>query len=187
METPDTELMARLAAGDDLALNTLMQRWGDRVTAFLLRTTGRREVALDLAQEAFVKLYRARDRYRPTANFSTYLFAIASNLARNHARWQARHPTVSLDDEGFHNSPREAMDPQDTPDASALAREKLCAVREAFAALPSDIREPMTLLVHEGMSYADIASVLGCSVKAVENRIYRARQVLRERLAGLRA
>src|SRR5688572_13207869 len=97
MEASDPELMARLSAGDDLALNALMDRWGGRVAGFLHKMTGQHEAAADLAQETFVKLYQARGRYRPSGNFSTYLFAIASNLARNHARWKSRHPTVSID------------------------------------------------------------------------------------------
>jgi RNA polymerase sigma-70 factor (ECF subfamily) len=187
MDDSDAELMARLAAGDDLSLNALMQRWGDRITAFLLRMTGRHDVALDLAQETFVKLYQARARYRPTASFSTYLFAIASNLARNHARWKSRHPTVSLDDDGPHGITHTPEDSRELPDQSLLSRETVRAVQDAFLTLPLDLREPMTLLVHEGMSYAEIAGLVGCSVKAVENRIYRARQLLRERLGGLRA
>jgi RNA polymerase sigma-70 factor (ECF subfamily) len=94
MEATDAELMASLAAGEDLALNALMARWSERVIAFLFRMTGRRETAVDLAQETFVKLYQARGNYRPQGAFSTYLLAFAVNLARNHARWQARHPTV---------------------------------------------------------------------------------------------
>ena len=91
MDASEPELMSRLAAGDDLALNVLMDRWGERVASFLHKMTGSRDTAVDLAQETFVKLYQARDRYRPSGSFSTYLFAIASNLARNHARWKSRH------------------------------------------------------------------------------------------------
>jgi RNA polymerase sigma-70 factor, ECF subfamily len=97
MEATDTELMTRLAQGDDLALNALMTRWGERVASFLYRMTGNPATAADLAQETFVKLYQARYRYRAAGKFSTYLFAIAANLERNHARWKMRHPTVSID------------------------------------------------------------------------------------------
>ena len=96
-ESTDAELMAGLAAGEDLALSLLMHRWRDRVASFLHKMTGHPDIAADLVQETFVKLYLARNRYRPAGKFSTYLFAIAANLGRNQARWHARHPTVSLD------------------------------------------------------------------------------------------
>lgn len=186
MEPSDFELMARLAKGDDPALNVLMDRWGGRVTSFLFRMTGNRDSAVDLAQETFVKLYQARNRYRPGGNFSTYLFAISGNLARNHARWKRRHPTVSLDapqeDAGASAQP---ADPGRTPLEAADAREKTAAVDRAFQTLPEDLREAMALFIYEGMSHAEIASLAGCSTKAVETRIYRARQLLKERLKDL--
>ena len=185
METSDTELMARLADGDDLALNALMERWSERVAAFLYKMTGHHETAVDLAQEAFVKLYQARERYRPNGTFSTYLFAIASNLARNHARWKGRHPTVSIDatlEDGVPVVP-ELTDNHQTPEEAAQSAEKFRAVHEAFLLLPPDLREAMTLFVYEAMGYAEISAISGCSPKAVETRIYRARQILKERLS----
>jgi RNA polymerase sigma-70 factor (ECF subfamily) len=186
MDASDPELMRRLAGGDDLALNVLMDRWSTRVAAFLHRMTGNRDTAVDLAQETFVKLYQARCRYRPSGNFSTYLFAIASNLARNHARWIARHPTLSTDampDDG--GTVPELRDAARTPGEAVEAREKARAIQRAFQCLPPDLREAMTLFVYEGMGYAEIAAVALCSPKAVETRIYRARQLLREELKEL--
>jgi len=187
MDATDSELMSRLAAGDDLALNALMSRWSARVVAFLFRMTGQRAAAVDLAQEAFVKLYQARKHYRPQGQFSTWLFAIAANLARNHARWTSRHPTVSLDatdPQGAQTLP-EAADLRPTPGEAAVAREKSAALNAAILALPLDLREALTLLVHEEMSYAQIAQLAGCSPKAVETRIYRARQILKQQLQEL--
>lgn len=186
MEPTDADLMQQLVAGDDLALNALMARWRDRVAAFLFRMTGDQSAATDLAQETFVRLYQMRMRYRPMGQFSSYLFTIAANLARNHARWLSRHPTVPLDrpswgedDAGFSDTlPAPGRSPQET----AVAVETVEAVERAFAALPRDLREAMSLFVHEGLSYAEIAGVAGVSVKAVEMRIYRARQFLRSRL-----
>lgn len=184
MDASDSELMVRLADGEDLALNLLMDRWGQRVTSFLFRMTGHREAAVDLSQETFVKLYQARKKYRPSGTFSTYLFTIAANLARNHARWKSRHPTVSLDATGDDGIPvmAETVDPGQTPDSAADTSETYRAVHRALMALPHDLREAMTLFVYEGMGYADIAALTGCSAKAVETRIYRARQILKERL-----
>ncbi len=187
MDASDLELMTRLAAGEDLALNDLITRWSDRIIAFLLRMTGHRETAVDLAQETFVKLYQSRHRYQPHGQFSTYLFAIAANLARNHNRWQSRHPTVSLDTTHPDGSPDwpTATDPHLTPDASALAHEQSSTIHAAILKLPPDLREALTLFVHEDMSYAHIAHLTHCSAKAVETRIYRARQILKEHLKNL--
>lgn len=189
MEASDSELMIRLAEGEDLALNALMSRWEQRVTSFLFKMTGHRETAVDLAQEAFVKLYQARSRFRPAGTFSNYLFTIAANLARNHARWKSRHPTVSLDaaDDDGVSVVAEAADPANTPDKAAGVSEEYREVHNALLALPYDLREAMTLFVYEGLGYADIAILSGCSAKAVETRIYRARQILKEQLKGVRA
>lgn len=184
----DSDLMSRLAAGDDLALNVLMTRWSARVSSFLFRMTGQRDVAADLAQETFVKLYQARSRYKSSGAFSTWLFAIAANLARNHSRWLRRHPTVSMDetDSAGEASFPEPADPSRAPDGMAVGNEIADTVNRAVLALPLDLREALTLFVHEDLGYADIAGILGCSPKAVETRIYRARQILKEKLAGLR-
>ncbi len=184
METSDSELMVRLADGEDRALNLLMERWGQRVTSFLFKMTGQREAAVDLAQETFVKLYQARAKYRPSGTFSTYLFTIAANLARNHARWKSRHPTISLDATGEDGVSvmSETVDPRNTPDKAADVSENYRAVHKALLALPHDLREAMTLFVYEGMGYADIATLTRCSAKAVETRIYRARQILKDQL-----
>lgn len=187
MDAPDSELMCRLAAGEDLALNVLMDRWGARVTAFLLKMTGNHDAAVDLAQETFVKLYQARGKYRPGGVFSTYLFTIAANLARNHARWARRHPTVALDTLSDERgaATREIEDSGHSPAQAAQKQEDLRAIHEAFLRLPPDLREAMTLFVHEGMGYAEIGKVSGCSPKAVETRIYRARQLLKDHLKPL--
>jgi RNA polymerase sigma-70 factor (ECF subfamily) len=176
---PDADLaaMQRLAAGDDLALNGIMERWKDKVAAFLVRMTGDSAMAVDLTQETFVKLFQHRARYRPTAAFPTYLFRIASNLARNHARWKMRHPAVSFDDENNHLP--ESVESHLSPDQQMESREQMQRVEKALAALPADLREAMLLFTYEDMSYTEIAAAAGCTAKAVETRIYRARHILR--------
>lgn len=174
----DIQLMQQLANGEDLALNTLMARWRGRVAAFLLRMVGDHATAMDLTQESFVRLYTSRHRYQPTAVFSTYLFHIAANLARSHIRWKGRHPTVPLtDNEGamIH----ESADPQLSPDDAAALHEKTTLVNQAIATLPTDLREALLLFTVEDMSHTEVAVALGCSAKAIEVRIYRARQMLR--------
>lgn len=181
---PDADIaaMQRLAAGDDLALNDLMDRWKNKVAAFLLRMTGNAAAATDLTQETFVKLYQSRARYRPSAAFPTYLFHIAANLARNHARWKQRHPTLSIDNADDHVP--ESVDAQPGPDEQMERNEQMQRVEAALAALPADLREVMLLFTYQDMSYAEIATAAGCSAKAVETRIYRARQMLRVSLGG---
>ena len=178
----DIALMLRLAGGEDLALNDLISRWRDRLAAFLLRMVGDHATAMDLTQETFVRLYTSRKTYKPTAAFSTYLFHIATNLARTQARWRKRHPTVPMEDESGEIR-HEAVDSLPSPDESADLHERADLVNRTIAALPEDQREALLLFTVEGMSQAEVAAALGCSPKAVEVRVYRARQLLREALA----
>lgn len=184
---PDADILAmqRLAAGDDLALNEIMERWRDKVAAFLLRMTGNTATAEDLALETFVRLYRHCGSYAPSAAFASYLFRIAANLARNHQRWLQRHPTVALVDE--HETLRDSSGNGASPAESAEMAESLRAVESAIAALPVDLREAILLFTYEEMSYSQIATTVKCSEKAVETRIYRARQMLRGMLKELEA
>lgn len=181
---PDTDiaLMLRLAGGEDLALNDLISRWRDRLAAFLLRMVGDHATAMDLTQETFVRLYTSRKTYKPSAAFSTYLFHIAANLARTQARWRKRHPTVPMEDESGEIR-HEGVDSLPSPDENADLHERADLVNRAIAALPEDQREALLLFTVEGMSQAEVAAALGCSPKAVEVRVYRARQLLREALA----
>lgn len=184
---PDADILAmqRLAAGDDLALNEIMHRWCDKVAAFLQRMTGDPDAAVDLAQETFVRLYQHCGSYSPSAAFPTYLFRIAANLARNHHRWRRRHPTVSLEDE--EGASGETPGQQSSPDADMQSSERLRTIEAAIAALPPELREAMLLFTYEDLSYAQIAEAAHCSSKAVETRIYRARQMLRSLLKDLDA
>ena len=179
----DIEAMRRLSSGDDLALNGIMHRWRDKLAAYLYRSTGSHEAACDLAQETFVKLYQSRHRYQPGAAFSSYLFRIAANLARNHARWRKRHPAVSIESEEGLGAD-DLTDEAGTPEENLQSRELHQRIEKALASLPQELREPLHLFTYEEMNQSDIAAALGCSVKAVETRIYRARQMLRGLLDG---
>jgi RNA polymerase sigma-70 factor (ECF subfamily) len=186
-EDVDGSAMRRLREGEDLALNEIMERWQKRVTSYLLRLTGSEIVATDLAQETFVRVYQSRNRYRPAGKFSTWLFAIASNLARERFRWLKRHPTASLNDADKAErqlSERVAADGLNPSEAVEKA-EHAKAVRDAVMFLPDDLREAVVLFEYEDMSYEQISAITGCSRKAVETRLYRARGILRERLKRL--
>jgi RNA polymerase sigma-70 factor (ECF subfamily) len=184
-DAADQADMARLAAGHDAALNDLMARHAAPVFHFLYRMLGNADDANDLAQETFVRVYRARDRFKSGQRFSVWLFTIAANLARNHLRWRSRHPDVPLDEEADGLGPglreRLATDTA-TPGEAAEAAERAAAVRTAVRALPDDLREAIVLCEWEDRAVAEAAAVLQTTPKAVESRLYRARQLLRERL-----
>jgi RNA polymerase sigma-70 factor (ECF subfamily) len=177
--------MKRLAGGCDEALNDLMERHATPVFHFLCRMTGNEDDADDLAQETFVRVFKSRESFRNEKIFSTWLFTIAANLARNHFRWRARHPDVSLESENAETeqtlgSTLPANSP--APNEQALAAERAAAVRTAVKNLPEDLREAVVLCEWEQRSVAEAAAILETTPKAVESRLYRARQVLRERL-----
>ena len=184
-EPSDEELMNSLRNGDDLALNALIKRWQKPLSTFVLRYTKNHFDASELAQETFIRIYQQRKKYRMKGKFSTWMFTIAANLCRNHARWKSRHPSVAgLDDEETFSS-MEAIDPKERPDAAAIRDDEAEHIREAVQELPHDLRTAILLFEYEALSHAEIAQVLACSPKAVETRLYRARQILRKKLEGL--
>jgi RNA polymerase sigma-70 factor (ECF subfamily) len=177
--------MEQLAAGNDAALNDLMERHATPVFHFLCRMVGNEDDANDLAQETFVRVFKSCKSFRAEQRFSTWLFTIAANLARNHFRWRGRHPQLSLDAENDEtgqslggtlpaNAPR--------PDEAALAAERAGAVRSAVQTLPEELRAAIVLCEWEEASVAEAATILGATPKAVESRLYRARKLLRESL-----
>jgi RNA polymerase sigma-70 factor (ECF subfamily) len=178
----DEILMGALAAGDDSALNPLMDRWQAPLRRFLYRYTQNEHDALDLAQEAFVRVYQHRARFRAGARFSTWMFQIALNLARSRARWQKRHPTDSLDSESETPNPKTQISMEASPADRAVAVERAATVRRAVAELPPELREAVLLFEYEDKSHAEIATMVGATPKAVETRLYRARQQLRKAL-----
>lgn len=179
----DAAAMSRLTAGEDMALTELMHRWQDRVASFLLRMTGNHAIAGDLAQETFVRLYQSRMRYQPSASFSSYIFSIAANLARNHHRWSARHPADPMHE--LQNGGKEPASEDSTPDEVLARGETALAVQRAVQDLPPDLRETLVLFTYHDLGYHEIADVVGCSTKAVETRLYRARHILKEALQYL--
>ena len=177
--------MEKLQAGHDAALNDLMERHATPVFHFLCRMVNNEDDANDLAQETFVRVFKSRASFRAEQKFSSWLFTIAANLARNHFRWRGRHPNISLDAENPEtekslgstlpsNSP--------APNEAALASERAQAVRLAVGTLPEDLRAAIVLCEWEERSLAEAATILAATPKAVESRLYRARQILRERL-----
>ena len=177
--------MERLASGHDAALNDLMERHSTPVFHFLCRMLANEDDAQDLAQETFVRVYRARESFRLNEKFTTWLFTIAANLARNHFRWRSRHPNVSLEAEsGTTDQTLGSTLPANdlAPNDQALSAERAAAVRAAVHELPEDLREAIVLCEWEERSVAEAATILEATPKAVESRLYSARQLLRKRL-----
>jgi RNA polymerase sigma-70 factor (ECF subfamily) len=172
----DEEAMRALQHGEDAALNRLMLRWQIPLRAFLYRSTQNEQDTLELAQETFVRIYQHRGRYRIGAKFSTWMFQIALNLARDHARRSRRRPTTSLDAAAEPSTERDPR--RDATDAEAAA-----AVRAAIAQLPAELREVVLLAEFEDLPHAEIAAIVDATPKAVETRLYRAREKLRATLA----
>jgi len=184
LDARDRVDMEQLQAGDDDALNRLMARHAKPVASFILRMVANESDAEELAQETFVRLHRARDSYRPAARFTTWLFTIAANLARNELRRRARHPDVSLDAANEYDQPLGDRLPTSAaaPDQALAGRERIEHVRAAVSRLPDDLREALVLCEWEEMSMSEAASIGSTTVKAIESRLYRARNLLRERL-----
>jgi RNA polymerase sigma-70 factor (ECF subfamily) len=184
---PDLQDMERLRAGHDAALNDLMARHAPRLFHYLLRELRDEGEAEDLTQEAFVRVYQNRDKFNPAHRFTTWLYTIATNLARDRHRWRARHPQVSLEAENSSGEGelKATLPAGDTgPQDALLASERAAAIRAAVARLPEELRIPLLLAEYEERSHQEIAVILNCTPKAVEMRIYRARQQLRQDLAG---
>jgi RNA polymerase sigma-70 factor (ECF subfamily) len=184
----DRSDMARMAAGDDAALDELIGRHGERLYHYLLRLLQNETEAGDLAEDTFVRVYQNRSRFKPDKRFSTWLYTIATNLARDLQRHRARHPQVSLDaqpNEAGQGLVEILPDAKPNPGDLLASAERALLVRQAVAALPEDLRTPLVLATYEELSYATIGEILSCSPKAVEMRLYRARQQLRGRLEKL--
>lgn len=183
MPDDDGDLMSRLCAGDDDALDALMDRWQTPLRGFLYRYLHNEEDAADVALETFVRVYRNRAKFRAGAKFSTWMFSIALNLSRDHARYGRARPVVALDDEALAAANDRAAESADAaPDADLLRVEMARTVRAAVEALPDQLRSAVLLCEYENLTHAEAAAATGCSAKAVETRLYRARQLLRDAL-----
>jgi len=179
----DEELMRRLQSGEDAALATLMQHWEIPVKRFIFRLIGNTAEAEDLAQEVFIRIYTKRSTYRVGAKFSTWCFSIAANQAKNRLRWWHRRPTLSLNAwTGAGGDTADETSAGVQASTATVRDERIAAVQTAVAALPLDLRTALVLFEYEDQSMAEIGEALGCTPKAVENRLYRARLQLKQLL-----
>lgn len=188
LDDRDRADMMRLAAGHGAVLNELMERHAPKLFNYLVRCLQNEEDAADTAQETFVRVYQHCAKFDPRAKFSTWLYAIATNLVKDRYRHRSRHPQVSLDaeNEATGDDFRASVSEHNpTPSESLQGAERVEAIRNAVAQLPEELRTPLILSEYEELSHAEIGEILKCTAKAVETRIYRARQQLRTSLAKL--
>jgi len=182
---PDVRLMLRVRDGDAVAFEELVSRYQTRLITVLQHITHGRESAEDMAQEVFMRVFRSRKNYQPTAKFSTWLFTIANNVALNAQRRRSRRKEVHMvaDSGETHQPTLENM----AKEASALMPARQLAkaemaevVRNAIEGLAERQRIALLLSKFEHMCYADIATTMDLSVEAVKSLLFRARENLRQ-------
>lgn len=178
--------MLQVKEGDAGSFELLLAKYRRPVVGYLHRMVQNRAVAEELAQEAFLRVYRARGSYQPAAKFTTWLFRIATHLALNSLR-DTRHQRkeTSVEGAGPEGQPLQLADGRASREEQLVAEARLGAVRRAVADLPDKQRAAVLLHKYEGMDYAQIAAALGCSVSAVKSLLFRAYESLRVSLAHL--
>lgn len=180
-EPPDEVLAARAAGGDERAFASLMRRHKAATYRFARRYVGDADDAYDIAQQSFVAVWHALDRYDPARGFTPWLRAIVLNKCRDHARRAAVRRLLMFS--GSEHAAETVADTQPDAEARWMAQQELVALDRAIARLPRALKEPLLLTVLEGLAQADAGRELGISAKAVETRVYRARRALSEALA----
>jgi RNA polymerase sigma-70 factor (ECF subfamily) len=180
----DIELMLSVKEGDAICFAALLDRYRDPIISYVYRMVQNRDIAEELAQEVFVRVYLSRARYTPTAKFSGWIFRIATNLVfnwiRNHRHERGQTSVDALASRGIR---RPLADPRSRIDETLVREAKRAEVRRAIATLPARQRAVVMLHKYEEMGYQQIARTLGCSVQAVKSLMFRAHETLRARLA----
>jgi RNA polymerase sigma-70 factor (ECF subfamily) len=184
-EESDLSLVQRAQRGESGAFDALVRRYQHKVVKLVMRYVRNPTEAEDIAQDAFIKAYRALSRFRGDSAFYTWLYRIAINTAKNSLAARARNP-VQLDSNGSGDEDRpgleERMIDTATPEALALTEEIRATVSAAIDRLPEDLRTAIMLRELEGLSYEEIAKTMDCPVGTVRSRIFRAREAVDERL-----
>jgi RNA polymerase sigma-70 factor (ECF subfamily) len=185
-EASDRELLERCRAGDETAFDDLVLRHHQRAFNIAFQVLYDYEDAMEVAQDAFVRIYRSVDNFRWECEFTTWLHQIVVNLARNKYRWwkrRGRQASVSLDNPvktSDGEMPLQIADNADTPDVQAVKTEFVELLRRRMDELPDNFREVLLLRNVDNLRYEQIADVLNCSIGTVKSRIARAREMLRE-------
>src|SRR5579862_2490412 len=182
----DAELMLRVKDGDGASFGLLLEKHRSAVIHFLYRMVQNHAVSEELAQEVFLRVYRSRATYEPTAKFTTWLFRIATHLALNWIRdGKKEKGHESLNEELLEGVERQVADPQPSIEHELVYQVKLREVRQAVEALPAKQRAAVLMHKFQGLGYSEIARVLRCSESAVKSVLFRAYETLRLRLAHM--
>jgi RNA polymerase sigma-70 factor (ECF subfamily) len=182
----DSELMLRVRDGDQGSFELLLEKHRGPMIHFLHRMVQNDAVAEELSQEVFLRVFKSRGSYQPSAKFTTWLFRIGTHLALNWIR-DGRNEKLqtSLDKETADGTSRQVPDRRRTVEQELLYQAKLREVRQAIQCLPAKQRAAVMMHKYEEMEYAQIASVIGCSEAAVKSLLFRAYEALRARLAHM--
>lgn len=181
----DLQLVERVRQGDQRAFGILVEKYQRKLLRLLSRMVRDQHEIEDIAQEAFIKAYRALPQFRGDAAFYTWLYRIAVNTAKNYLSTRGRSmPTVSDQAMNDDDEPDERLVAQDisTPETELLSKQVAIAVNQAVDALPKELREAITLREIEGMSYEEIADTMACPIGTVRSRIFRAREAIATKL-----
>ncbi|WP_421229773.1 RNA polymerase sigma factor RpoE [Aeromonas enteropelogenes] len=183
----DEQLVERVQRGDKAAFNLLVKKYQHKVVNLVARYVNNPGDVPDVAQEAFIKAYRALPTFRGESAFYTWLYRIAVNTAKNYLTSQGRRPPSSdvEADEAESYGGGEALQEVSTPENLALTDEIKRTVFASIEALPEDLRTAITLRELEGLSYEEIAEIMDCPVGTVRSRIFRAREAIDKKLQPL--
>ncbi|MFM7066680.1 MAG: RNA polymerase sigma factor RpoE [Gammaproteobacteria bacterium] len=183
-EVSDVALVQRVQQGDRRAFDQLVQRYQHKVLKLVMRYVRNHAEAEDVAQEAFLKAYRAIQSFRGDSAFYTWIYRIAINTAKNALVSARRRPVdYDLDLQDPEQAERAGrLRDEATPESLLLTEEIRQTVDEAIAGLPEDLRRAVTLREYDGLSYEEIAATMGCPVGTVRSRIFRAREAIDRQL-----
>ncbi|HRL92846.1 MAG: RNA polymerase sigma factor RpoE [Pseudomonas sp.] len=183
----DQQLVERVQRGDKRAFDLLVLKYQHKILGLIVRFVRDPHEAQDVAQEAFIKAYRALANFRGDSQFYTWLYRIAINTAKNYLVARGRRPPesdISAEDAEFMDGDHDLKDIE-SPERLMLRDEIEATVHRAIAALPEDLRTALTLREFDGLSYEDIAAVMQCPVGTVRSRIFRAREAVDKALQPL--
>ena len=183
----DAELVKRVQAGDKAAFDILVQKYQHKVVNLINRFVSDQTECYDIAQDAFIKAYRAIGNFRGDSQFYTWLYRIAANTAKNHLASRARKsPAYTVDvEDAEHFEGESGLKEYTTPENLLLSEEIERTVFKAIEDLPDDLKSAFTLREIEGFSYEEIAEVMDCPIGTVRSRIFRARDAIDKELRPL--